>query len=58
MPYPPAGTEIVIVPSLPPKHDTAVLATVAERTGGWVIARAGLSMITHAVLAASLIRTL
>ena len=48
---------MVIVPSFAPLHVTSVLATVAERTAGWVITRAGLRTITQVMCALSLIRT-
>ncbi len=55
VPYPPAGDETVIVPSFAPKHVTFVLENAALRTAGSVMANAGLIIITHAGLAASLI---
>ncbi len=53
----PEAPVMVMIPSLAPKHVTSVGVTVAASTAGSVMTSAGLRVITHAVLAASLIRT-
>src|SRR5512142_3432598 len=58
VPCPPAAADIVIEPSVVPKQETFVLATVAVMIGGSVITTAGLSITEHVILAASLILTL
>ena len=49
---------MVILPSSAPLHDTFTLATLAERTAGSVICKAGRRVISQVMLAASLILTL
>ncbi len=48
---------MVIVPSLPPKQVTLVLAIDAFSIAGWVITSDEFSVIIHAGVAASLILT-